>query len=321
MPLRRIAFISFQVPILCAVRAAPIPVAALSSPRSDSVHRGVASGLRPTALFVMDGSPTPGQFWAKLKYNNDDPSTGEIVEWHPLLAHSADVAAVTEALLRRTILRDRLASLIGWDELSDVHVARLSALAALHDAGKVNHGFQNRAFGETPTSDHLTPMVGVYNASDPLDYLGPLGIADMQGWTADLDVFGYLLLATFGHHGEPVPPGRHDPMLWDATEARTPKDGLTALSDAVHRWFPRAFEDDARPFPADPALQHAFNGLLTLADWIGSDEAVFPFADTLDDPMGRARSHAAKAVDALFLDAGTARDALGPTKGFDQILE
>ena len=91
----------------------------------------------------MDGSPTPGQFWAKLKYNNDDPSTGEIVEWHPLLAHSADVAAVTEALLRRTILRDRLASLIGWDELSDVHVACLSALAALHDAGKVSHGFQN----------------------------------------------------------------------------------------------------------------------------------------------------------------------------------
>jgi CRISPR-associated endonuclease/helicase Cas3 len=88
----------------------------------------------------MDGAPDPSQFWAKLKYEDDDPSTGEIVECHPLCAHSADVGATTEALLQRTILRDRLASLIGWDTLSDVHVACLSALAALHDAGKANHG-------------------------------------------------------------------------------------------------------------------------------------------------------------------------------------
>jgi len=269
----------------------------------------------------MIGVPKRDQFWAKLKYEDGDPSTGEIVEWHPLLAHSADVAAVTEALLHRTILRDRLASLIGWDTLSEVHVARLSALAALHDAGKVNHGFQNRAFDATPTADHVTPMVGVYNAADPMDYLGPFGIAEMQDWVHDLDVLGQLLLATFGHHGEPVPPGRHDPMLWEATETRTPKDGLRALSDAVQRWFPEAFEDDARSFPAEPALQHAFNGLLTLADWIGSDGMFFSFADTLDAPMDRARSHAADAVDALFLDADGPRASLGNDADFDQILE
>ena len=82
----------------------------------------------------------PNGFWAKLNQNED----GDIVEWHPLLAHSADVAAVTEALLERTILNRRIASLIGWEKLSDVHIARLSALAAIHDAGKVNHGFQNK---------------------------------------------------------------------------------------------------------------------------------------------------------------------------------
>jgi CRISPR-associated endonuclease/helicase Cas3 len=268
----------------------------------------------------MEGPPDPDQFWAKLKYKDDDRSTGEIVAWHPLLAHSADVAAVTEALLERTILRDRLASLIGWDDLSDVHVTRLSTLAALHDAGKVNHGFQNRAFDETPTADHLTPMVGVYNASAPMEYLGPFGIAEMQGWASDLDALGHLLLATFGHHGEPVTPGRHDPMLWEAAETRTPTDGLAALSNAVQHWFPEAFEE-ARPFPADPALQHAFNGLLTLADWIGSDEAFFPFADTLEAPMERARSRATDAVEALFLDADGPRASLGPHAGFDQILE
>jgi len=259
--------------------------------------------------------------WAKLKYKDDDRSTDEIVDWHPLLAHSADVAAVTEALLQRTILRDRVASLIEWDDLSDVHVARLSAFAALHDAGKVNHGFQNRAFGETPTSDHVTPMVNVYKASDPLAYLAPLGIADLQDWATDLDVLGHLLLATFGHHGAPVTPGTHDPMLWEPSDDRDPEAGLVRLDTHVREWLPSAYEDEAAPFPATPAFQHAFNGLLTLADWIGSDESFFPFADTLDAPMERARARAAEAVDALFLDPGGPRATLSENSGFDQILE
>lgn len=123
-----------------------------------------ASLLRPdfNVCFVMDGAPDPSQLWARLKYEDDDPSTGEIVEWHPLCAHSVDVAAATEALPQRTILRDRLASLIGWDTLSDVHVARLSALAALHDAGKVNHGFQEQAFSKSGHSPgHVQPIINV----------------------------------------------------------------------------------------------------------------------------------------------------------------
>ncbi|MFB6247591.1 MAG: CRISPR-associated helicase Cas3' [Salinibacter sp.] len=265
----------------------------------------------------MNRPLTRTDFWAKLKTEED----GSVIDWHPLLAHSADVAAVVESLLQRTILRNRLASLVGWDTLSDVHVARLSALAALHDAGKVNHGFQNRAFGESPTSDHVTPMVGVYNASDPMAHLAPMGIAEMQNWAVDLDVLGHLLLATFGHHGEPVPPRRHDPMLWEETEARDPNQGLSMLSDHVQRWFPAAYEGDAAPFPDTPALQHAFNGLLTLADWIGSDETLFPFADGTEAPMERARARAAEAVDTLFLDARAPRAALGDESSFDQILE
>jgi len=265
----------------------------------------------------MDRPLSRSTFWAKLRTDAD----GSVTDWHPLLAHSADVAAVVEALLQRTVLRTRLASLVGWDTLSDVHVARLSALAALHDAGKVNHGFQNRAFGDTPTSDHVTPMVGVYNASDPLAHLAPMGIAEMQNWAVDLDVLGYLLLATFGHHGEPVPPGRHDPMLWEETEGRDPHRGLSTLSDHVQRWFPAAYEGEAQPFPDTPGLQHAFNGLLTLADWIASDEHFFPFADTLEAPLERARAHAADAVNTLFLDARPPRAALGDESSFDQILE
>ena len=54
----------------------------------------------------MDRPLTPSDVWAKLTYKDNDRSTGEVVDWHSLLAHSADVAAVTEALLERTILRN-----------------------------------------------------------------------------------------------------------------------------------------------------------------------------------------------------------------------
>jgi CRISPR-associated endonuclease/helicase Cas3 len=274
----------------------------------------------------MDGSPDPSQFWAKLRYRNDDRSTGAVVEWHPLLAHSADVAAVTEALLTRTILRDRLASLVGWDALSDVHVARLSALAALHDAGKVNHGFQNRAHGARPRAGHVRPMIDTFAADRPVEWIEPLGIRPMLGWfpRAQVEEASYrYLLATWGHHGQPIRESSFSPTLWREDDHRPPQAGLERLAEHTRRWFPRAFEGDARPLPTDPPFVHAYNGVLTLADWIGSDDdRFFPFAGEDEAPMDRARERAARAMDALFLDAEGPRAAFdaAPT-GFDGILE
>ena len=48
--------------------------------------------------------------WAK----HDGPD-----EWHPLVAHSADIAAVLEMLLRHTRLGPRMARLMGQDTLSE----------------------------------------------------------------------------------------------------------------------------------------------------------------------------------------------------------
>ncbi|MEE8524022.1 MAG: HD domain-containing protein [Thermoanaerobaculia bacterium] len=49
----------------------------------------------------MKGQPT--DFWGKLKQDDDR----RVLEWHPLADHCADVAAVCEALLERTLLRRR----------------------------------------------------------------------------------------------------------------------------------------------------------------------------------------------------------------------
>ncbi len=61
----------------------------------------------------------PNDFWGKL--SEDDQ--GRVV-WHPLADHCADVAAVCEALLERSLLRRRLARLA--PESGAWHFSRIS---------------------------------------------------------------------------------------------------------------------------------------------------------------------------------------------------
>jgi CRISPR-associated endonuclease/helicase Cas3 len=270
----------------------------------------------------MDGSPAPDQFWAKLTYKDGDRSTGAIVAWHPLLAHSADVAAVTEALLARTILGDRLARLVGWDALSDVHVARLSALAAIHDAGKVNHSFQNQAFPNAPHSKgHVKPIVNILKAS--LEWqnklLVPLQVDKMVSWFSGEKELTHYLMATWAHHGQPVKSIRdQDTSLWESN-SRDPIKELERIGNQIQDWLPRAFQD-AKPFPANRSdFQHAFNGILTLADWIGSG---FPYANEENtDFLDRARGIARRRLKRQAMLAGPYQAPLEPPVGFSGILK
>ncbi|MCC7494931.1 MAG: hypothetical protein IT204_21450, partial [Fimbriimonadaceae bacterium] len=77
---------------------------------------------------MQTDTPVPvHRFWAK---------TGA-AGWHPLLAHSADVAAVLECLLHAdATLGDRLAGTAGAATLRPADRSRLVYLAALHDCGK-----------------------------------------------------------------------------------------------------------------------------------------------------------------------------------------
>jgi CRISPR-associated endonuclease/helicase Cas3 len=207
-------------------------------------------------------------------------------------------------------------------------------LAALHDAGKVNHGFQNIAFdGAQPRNGHVKPLVAVLEGSQHIEQiLYALGVGEMieDAWFPDIATLKTFLRATWGHHGKPLSPVDYtfEIDLWEGGESPTPMEGLEELARLAEQWFPAAFEQEARPFPqealhSDEApLGHAFNGVLTLADWIGSDdENFFKFVDGLEkDPMLKAEEKAQDAVDELFLDASQTRALLSPDVGFDQIL-
>lgn len=261
----------------------------------------------------MDGHPKGSEFWAKL----DQDEQGEIRAWNPLMAHSADVAAVTEALLQHTILNKRIASLVDWDRLSDIHIARLSALAALHDAGKVNHGFQNRMYrSRHPRAGHVSPMIELLDADTNYqeELLIPLGIQQILHWfpTQNQQTAIHFLLATWGHHGRPTPIQHNfKSSLWNSNDERNPVEGLKELGTTIQEWFPKAFIHEAQPFPADPILQHAYNGLLTLADWLGSDPKFFEFAQTERNHIKTARKNAKHAIEMLALDPQKSRRQLG----------
>ena len=271
----------------------------------------------------MKGSPRRADFWAKLTHE-DDERRGPVVAWHSLLGHSADVAAVVEALLSRTILGRRLARLAGWDDLADVHVARLAVLAALHDAGKANHSFQDQAFpGAGRSKGHVKPMLNVLKASRGWQekLLLPLGLGPVMDWFAGKRDPNHILHATWAHHGEPRENARENyAPLWDANAHRDPVGTLRQLGEAAARWFPDAYGSAPR-FPAKTtAFQHAFNGVLTLADWIGSS---FPYRadDESDDDITRARrlAHERLANQGLFATFAYQELLPAPT-GFGGIL-
>lgn len=266
------------------------------------------------------GEPTT--FWGKLRR---DPLTGSVVEWHPLPHHCADVAACAEALLRGTLLGPRLAHLGGLSALADAQVARLCVLAALHDLGKFAIAFQNKRLvaPSHPTRGHLKEALGLFNDGYRFAALASsaLALEQIAGWAEDMDG---LLYATISHHGRPVQPEANmRPEWWAPTADLDPFPGLAALIQDTRGWFPMAWWSDAEPLPARPAFQHAWAGLLNLADWIGSDaERFFPFSQDPDvDRMPFARAAAATAIERLGLLVTPFRGAMESPVDYRRLLD
>lgn len=262
----------------------------------------------------MRGPPTG--FWGKLK-RRDGYRSGPVVAWHPLVDHCADVAAVGEALLQVGLLRRRLAALAGLDDLDPVQVARLGTLMALHDFGKVNHGFQRKGLPEPyDTAGHVREVIAfIAQAPDQLFFrlTESLALEEIYRWGGGEEgAAGQLLAASICHHGRPYSVRDTSLLcrdeLWEEREV-DPFTGIEELAAATRSWFPRAWSADGSHLPAAPAFQHGFSGLVMLADWLGSDERFFPFRDTSDPPdrMAFARRRARQALGWIGLDPEPAR--------------
>ena len=277
----------------------------------------------------MQGQPT--DFWGKLEHDAE----GAVSGWHPLADHCADVAAVCEALLERTLLRRRLARLAGRDDLTGAEVARLCVLAALHDVGKFNVGFQNKAWGKRDTAGHLAEFLAILDPRNGYDELtgrlfASLSARDLGDWgdhPEGDDVF-QLLVATVSHHGRPVASdqrGKIQPRHWSPARGLDSFAGIADLVERTRLWFPAAWEAGGRSLPAAAEFQHGWAGLVTLADWLGSDDSAgrFTFREDGDggDRMDFARARARRVLERTGIDPEPARRSLGPeAPGFQSVV-
>ncbi len=246
-----------------------------------------------------------------------------------LLDHSADVAGVFRRLLDEPTIAARLAALAGGHRLDPVVRDRLAALVALHDIGKVTRGFQvriRRAAGlpvpaGVDAAGHVAPAVGLL--FDPLRGAGErararlmqaAGLDRMVDWFGDDNGLLNVLSSILAHHGSlpETTQGDRRPEPWEAAPGLPdPLAEAARLGAAVRDWFPAAFGPGPVLRPTDRFL-FALAGLTVWADWLGSDETLFP----LGAPGGTGaaggrfdRAEVDAAVTRRFVPATRRRDA------------
>jgi len=255
---------------------------------SDPRAGGDAAGVDYAALMAL---------WAKLPKPRGESG------YHPLLYHLLDVAAVAEAMWQEVLTpqaRQWIAERIG---LSVGEAGRwIAFLAAVHDVGKASPVFARqdpalpgrlRGALEMPPPGLRVPH-GVISTVTLTDFLPELGVSE--------DVAERLAVVVGGHHGRlPIEAEVSDAReQGDALGRRRWHEARAALIRAVacHLDVP-----GAPVATVDNAAAFWLAGLVSVADWIGSNQAFFALAVTdtsvpAFDPgyLERAREHAHTAL-------------------------
>jgi len=246
------------------------------SEASRAEHLSLMMGLLPNgsqggkSRACMGVMVNPRPAWGKCDL--------ETRTFHHLAHHSADVAAVLIELLAHPLIRKRAAGALGRP-LAETEIRCLAALAFLHDIGKLAPGFQAKGWADhagLQLRSHLEcgQLWTAHGGPHSLDG----AVAHLLRWPIATRLPEWFD-ALFAHHGRPVSSEPSErgiakqafPVLahydWRAEEAQ--------MGRALLAWFPEITEGSAPP--PEPAFLHHVCGLLTLADWVGSDRRAFPF--------------------------------------------
>jgi CRISPR-associated endonuclease/helicase Cas3 len=218
------------------------------------------------------------RFWAKTF---SAPAGG--VAFKPVLHHLLDVAAVAASYLHLQSARlAREAAMCGVS--AEEYVALVAFLSGLHDLGKFTRNFQAKVESLWPAALGSWPglnAVGLahWRATGLMLQLNPFRSAMARLLPNIQSGEGALLAAIAGHHGRP-PPDCDDADV--AGEALRKSHWLDAACLGA-AWF--AFEELRRLTSAQPVaglnadsapeLSWRLAGLITLADWVGSDADYF----------------------------------------------
>lgn len=274
----------------------------------------------------MQGYPT--DYWAKFK-DSDNESDGP--EWLPLTHHMIDVAIMFRELLDNGYDKP-IARVCGLEQLSEMQKQRLCLLAFLHDIGKAINDFQGQVFNDYGPRKHKGHTRVVCSLlSDRLieDFLDLLP-SNFHTWFQDgsddgEELFLRAFLATVGHHGTPVDYAIRSSSTadyelknvgWSDWRYTDLKRFFSELTDIMRKNWPEA-NNDGEPLRCNAAFMNEFNGLLTLADWMASDDRYFDY-HTGSTPAARA-DFAKKTAGELLEKTG--RRAPAKTTSFEDVFD
>lgn len=245
--------------------------------------------------------------WAKTPRDG-----GVSQEYHPLICHMIDVAMVT-----RTMWHEALTPALRWKLTEGIGIEADDAefwipfLAGLHDIGKASPGFQ----AKDSRSQSRLAAAGFRTESDADDpghgIIGALVIPEILRTDFDVPPQIAIALATAigGHHGRFPHPlkiqchnNRHarGGRRWDTARLALARDLAETLG----------YTNQAAPQQAGHATVMVLAGLVSVADWIGSDERFFRYAASNDQSMPELASLAGYAERAET-QARTALEKLG----------
>lgn len=235
--------------------------------------------------------------WAKTSRNDDS-------RWLPLFVHMADAAGMARWLWKEWLPRGVRIRIAAGLNVSILEAGRIAiALAGMHDVGKATPAFQQRA-------PHLAGLVA--DCGLPLRLVpDPSRIPHAHASQAILELSGFdsaFAIVAGGHHGKPPNPGEID-----AAKESFPRH--TGFTDAA--W--RAVQEELMRYagelggvetvgllgrPADVPAQVLLSALTIMADWLASDETLFPYYGVSDAfSIGEPGARAARAWEMLALPA------------------
>jgi CRISPR-associated endonuclease/helicase Cas3 len=220
--------------------------------------------------------------------------------FHRLLHHNLDVTCCAIRLVERS---DRLAqSLMGMLEIPRAHLVNLLAWAALlHDLGKLSPTFQH----QSKDTSLIAQALGVKTLAQQYDVRhDSLGWALWQDISAKLqlpvhvlDSMDTLMRCATGHHGKP-PSNVKNGTRVSVKRYFGPPD-IEAAEELLD-WSLRRF---GGTLPDHKLIEKAswwIAGVITLADWMGSNRDWFPFCEDELEVEGyfvAALAQADKAID------------------------
>lgn len=266
-------------------------------------------------------------FWGKTLPSNYDRVAGQPV-YKPVIHHLLDVAAV--ALEIQTAAPRRLAREERMFRVDAQALGRVRAvLASLHDLGKISAPFQAKVPALWPEqilgSFRSVPDVGHWRITALL-LSQEVFVEALRRMLPGMHASGLdeVIGAVAGHHGRP--PDRSDFRRLTQRDRRDLHPRCLEAAQTAVEVILRILAPPALPVEGTLAWAKRFSwslsGLVTLADWVGSDVEHFPVTDPqvrLEDYWQAALSNARQAVKAKGLSPADPAATAGLAQVFPAI--